>query len=103
MKHLMNCGIFYLSATLKLTLLSTNCRENAFSNWREATGKVKRRNLKGEMVSPWTASGILGAESGVRKNTSRGWARRTGRGLGGLCSGSGSRHRSFHRLHHVRQ
>lgn len=56
-----------VSSTLNVTFLSTNCIENAISNWREATGNVKRWNLKGDMVSRWTASGMLWAESGFRK------------------------------------
>lgn len=56
-----------VSSTLNVTFLSTNCIENAIANWREATGNVKRWNLKGDMVSRWTASGMLWAESGFRK------------------------------------
>ena len=29
-------------STLNVTFLSTNCMENSFRNWREATGNVKR-------------------------------------------------------------
>lgn len=56
-----------VSSTLNVTFLSTNCIENAIANWREATGNVKRWNLNGDMVSRWTASGMLWAESGFNK------------------------------------
>ena len=54
-------------STLNVTFLSTNCIENAFRNWREATGNVKRWSLKRDMVSRWSASGMLWAESGFNK------------------------------------
>jgi len=53
--------------TLNVTFLSTNCIENSFRNWREATGNVKRWSLKRDMVSRWSASGMLWAESGFNK------------------------------------
>lgn len=56
-----------VSSTLNVTFLSTNCIENSIANWREATGNVKRWNLKSDMVSRWTASGMLWAESGFNK------------------------------------
>lgn len=55
------------SSTLNVTFLSTNCIENAIANWREATGNVKRWQVKSDMVSRWTASGMLWAESGFRR------------------------------------
>ncbi len=54
-------------STLNVTFLSTNCIENSFRNWREATGNVKRWSLKRDMVSRWSASGMLWAESGFNK------------------------------------
>lgn len=54
-------------STLNVTFLSTNVIENAFRNWREATGNVKRWSLKNDMVSRWSASGMLWAESGFNK------------------------------------
>ncbi len=54
-------------STLNVTFLSTNCIENSFKNWREATGNVKRWSLKRDMVSRWSASGMLWAESGFNK------------------------------------
>lgn len=56
-----------LPSTLNGTFLNTNCIENAFRNWREATGNVKRWSLKRDMVSRWSASGMLWAESGFNK------------------------------------
>lgn len=56
-----------VSSTLNVTFLSTNCIENAIANWREATGNVKRWRTEKDMVSRWTASGMLWAESGFRK------------------------------------
>ena len=52
---------------LNVTFLNTNSIENAFSNWREATGNVKKWSLKNDMVSRWTACGMLWAESGFNK------------------------------------
>ena len=54
-------------STLNATFLGTNCIENSFRNWREATGNVKRWSLKRDMVSRWNASGMLWAESGFNK------------------------------------
>ena len=54
-------------STLNTTFLSTNCIENSIGNWREATGNIKRWNTKRDMVSRWSASGMLWAESGFRK------------------------------------
>jgi len=54
-------------STLNVTFLSTNAIENAFRNWREATGNVKRWSLKNDMVSRWSASGMLWAETGFHK------------------------------------
>ena len=54
-------------STLNPTFLNTNSIENAFSNWREATGNVKRWNDKKDMVSRWSASGMLWAEAGFNK------------------------------------
>lgn len=54
-------------STLFTTMLNTNCIENAFRNWREATDNVKRWRTKGDMVSRWTASGMLWAEAGFRR------------------------------------
>ena len=56
-----------MPSTLNVTFLNTNCIENAFRNWREATGNVKRWSLKSDMVSRWAASGMLWAESGFNK------------------------------------
>ena len=56
-----------LPSTLNVTFLNTNCIENSFRNWREATGNVKRWSLKRDMVSRWSASGMLWAESGFNK------------------------------------
>jgi putative transposase len=56
-----------LPSTLNITFLNTNCIENSFRNWREATGNVKRWSLKRDMVSRWGASGMLWAESGFNK------------------------------------
>jgi len=66
-KDLLGFHALDVSSTLNVTFLNTNCIENAIANWREATGNVKRWNLKGDMVSRWTASGMLWAESGFRK------------------------------------
>jgi len=54
-------------STLNVTFLNTNSIENAFRNWRESTGNVKKWSLKKDMVSRWTASGMLWAESGFNK------------------------------------
>ena len=54
-------------STLNVTFLNTNSIENAFRNWREATGNVKKWSLKKDMVSRWSASGMLWAESGFNK------------------------------------
>lgn len=54
-------------STLNVTFLNTNSIENAFKNWREATGNVKRWSLKKDMVSRWSASGMLWAECGFNK------------------------------------
>lgn len=56
-----------LPSTLNTTLLSTNLIENMIRNWREATGNVKLWKEKGDMVSRWTASGLLWSEAGFRK------------------------------------
>jgi len=56
-----------VSSTLNVTFLSTNIIENAFRNWREASGNVKRWREKGDMISRWIASGMLWAEAGFRK------------------------------------
>lgn len=56
-----------LPSTLNTTLLSTNLIENMLRNWREATGNVKLWKEKGDMVSRWSASGLLWAEAGFRK------------------------------------
>lgn len=62
-------SLHYLNvpSTLNVTFLSTNAIENAFRNWREATGNVKRWSLKNDMVSRWSASGMLWAETGFHK------------------------------------
>ncbi len=60
--HLLN-----VPSTLNVTFLNTNCIENSFRNWRETTGNVKRWSLKNDMVSRWSASGMLWAESGFNK------------------------------------
>jgi putative transposase len=54
-------------STLNVTFLNTNCIENSFRNWREATRNVKRWSVKNDMVSRWSASGMLWAESGFNK------------------------------------
>ena len=54
-------------STLNVTFLSTNNIENAFRNWREATHNVKRWSLKNDMVSRWSASGMLWVEAGFNK------------------------------------
>ena len=54
-------------STLNVTFLSTNIIENAFRNWRETTGNVKRWSLKKDMVSRWAASGMLWAEGSFNK------------------------------------
>ena len=54
-------------STLNTTFLSTNVIENVFNNWREATGNVKRWSEKKDMISRWSASGLLWAEAGFRK------------------------------------
>jgi putative transposase len=54
-------------STLNTTFLSTNLIENVLRNWREATGNIKRRNEKEDMVGRWMASGLLWAEAGFRK------------------------------------
>ena len=56
-----------IPSTLNVTLLNTNSIENSFRNWREATGNVKRWSLKRDMVSRWSASGMLWAENGFNK------------------------------------
>jgi transposase-like protein len=56
-----------IPSTLNVTFLNTNSIENSFRNWREATGNVKRWSLKKDMVSRWSASGMLWAESGFNK------------------------------------
>ena len=56
-----------VKSTLNVTFLNTNCIENAFRNWREATGNVKRWSEKKDMISRWVASGMLWAEGGFRK------------------------------------
>ena len=60
--HMLN-----VPSTLNVTFLNTNSIENSFRNWREATGNVKRWSLKKDMVSRWSASGMLWAESGFNK------------------------------------
>ena len=62
-------AVYRLNApsTLNVTFLSTNSIENAFRIWREATGNVKKWSLKKDMVSRWSASGMLWAESGFNK------------------------------------
>ena len=42
-------------STLNITFLSTNSIENAFKNWREATGNVKKWSLKKDMECRWNA------------------------------------------------
>lgn len=54
-------------STLNVTFLNTNSIENSFRNWREATGNIKRWSLKKDMVSRWSASGMLWAEAGFNK------------------------------------
>jgi transposase-like protein len=54
-------------STLNTTFLSTNVIENVFNNWREATGNVKHWSEKKDMISRWSASGLLWAEVGFRK------------------------------------
>ena len=54
-------------ATLNVTLLSTNAIENVIRNWREATGNVKRWDVRGDMIERWSASGLLWAENGFRR------------------------------------
>jgi len=49
------------------SFLSTNVIENVFRNWRSATHHVKRWQKGGEMVSRWTATGLLKAEEGFRR------------------------------------
>ena len=49
------------------TLLSTNAIENVIRNCREATGNVKRWDLRGDMIERWSASGLLWAENGFRR------------------------------------
>jgi len=56
-----------IPSTLNVTFLNTNCIENSFRNWREATRNVKRWSVKNDMVSRWSASGMLWAESGFNK------------------------------------
>ena len=50
------------AATLNVTLLSTNAIENVIRNWREATGNVKRWDVRGDMIERWAASGLLWAK-----------------------------------------
>lgn len=54
-------------STLNGTLTNTNIIENMNRNWRAATDNVKLWKEKDEMVSRWTASGMLWAEAGFRK------------------------------------
>lgn len=56
-----------VTSTLNVTFLSTNIIENSIRNWREQTGNVKLWKEKGDMVSRWTASGLLSAESTFRR------------------------------------
>jgi len=56
-----------VDSTLNVTFLNTNCIENSIGNWREATHNIKRWNTKNEMVSRWSASGMLWAENGFNK------------------------------------
>ena len=65
--HLLAFHRLNAPSTLNVTFLSTNSIENAFRNWREATGNVKKWSLKKDMVSRWSASGMLWAESGFNK------------------------------------
>ena len=58
---------FEVPATLNVTFLSTNIIENSIRNWRERTGNVKLWNEEGDMVSRWTATGMLYAESTFRR------------------------------------
>ena len=54
-------------STLNTTFLSTNIIENMIRNWRDATGNVKLWKEKEDMVSRWTASGMLWSEAGFNK------------------------------------
>ena len=54
-------------ATLNVTLLSTNASENVIRNWREATGNVKRWDVRGDIIERWSASALLWAENGFHR------------------------------------
>ena len=57
-----------VSSELNITFLSTNLIENVIRNWRKATHQVKKWKFgKGNMISRWTAVGLLNAEDGFRK------------------------------------
>lgn len=57
-----------VSSELNVTFLSTNLIENVIRNWRKATNQVKRWKFgKGNMISRWSAVGLLSAEEGFRK------------------------------------
>lgn len=66
-KSLLTVHRLEIPSTLNGTLTNTNIIENTIRNWREATHNVKLWNEKKEMVSRWTASGMLWAEAGYRK------------------------------------
>lgn len=57
-----------VSSELNPIFLSTNMIENVFRNWRATTHHIKRwRKKSGEMVSRWSAVGLLRAEEGFRR------------------------------------
>ncbi len=57
-----------VSAAMNVTFLSTNIIENVMRNWRKSTHHIKRwRLVKSDMISRWSAAGLMKAESGFRR------------------------------------
>lgn len=52
--------------TTHVSLLSTNCIENAFKNLRRHIGRVSRWSGKIEQAEPWVATGLIIAQRGFR-------------------------------------
>jgi len=50
-------------STLNRTFLSTNIIENAIRNWRSHTGNIKLWKEKEDMISRWSATGLLWSEN----------------------------------------
>lgn len=53
--------------TLAVSLLSTNCIENAFKNLRRHIGRVCRWRAETDQADRWLASGLILAQEGFRK------------------------------------